>query len=347
MTHLFVVVLSTSTDDEFTMEDKIPLDLDKESFTWKNPFKINGISTDCLVHFDFYIETEHGARVKVSRIVVPTGRLSYMVQKKSISHKKRRNSILRATKKPSEIESNNITVDNVILNYTAKKYKKQFIMFNVQSICMSSAKELLQNIVNQTSTRITMSINDVKAYKANHVFTLENENRRHKWFFKYSAVILQADVPSYDCDKDNSKENNCSFLEKIVLEPLEDITLLFTRDVFFPVGATGLSPKFIPVTIKRIDLDALVHRNAAITPGKEQMCLDRAIKYNILLQVKFTVSHKEIEVIPTPRTMLLSPRLRKSPKKKVILEAKDNIYTIDSIELIIDNYKETIEREFK
>ena len=113
MSYWFVVVFTTSTDKDFSMKSSIPLDVTNDSFTWESPFKINGISSDCILAFDFYLETKYKHRVKLTNIEIPTGRLTYMKTTKKLNgSKKRRNSMLKPTVKQT-IESNNITVDRI------------------------------------------------------------------------------------------------------------------------------------------------------------------------------------------------------------------------------------------
>jgi len=330
----FTVVFTTSVDTDFSMESKTKLDIDKETFTWMDPFKVNGLSADCDLQFDFYIETEYAHRVFVHKVSVPSGRLTYTKRMRKKSGSKR-NSIRYLAKSNDQV-THHITIDDTIVNYTAERYK-EFIRLNIISICTTTKK--IPEIINRTGTRITLD-----SFKANYVFTMKNNKRYYTWICKKDPVIV-SESNDYDCDKNNSKENSLSHISVIELKTIEDsIQLVFTRDVFFPIGPTGLDSKYIRINLKKIDFDAMLNRLAALNVEQEQsqLCLDRAIRHNVLLKVKFKPFVEETEEIQSPRIML-SPRKKKSPRKKVI----DRIYTVNSIGLVIDNYQETIEKEFK
>ena len=323
------LVFTTSIDTEFKMESKISLNQKDTTFVWKEPFKVNGISNDCNFQFEYYIETEFGHRVFVSKISIPSGRLTYT---KRIRNKNRikRNS----TREPLNSVVNdtyNITVDDTITNYTAERYRNEYIRLHVMSVCMTTTE--LSNLFNQTGTRVTLN-----TFKANHVITLENNKRYYTWFCKREPVIVTRDV-EYDCDKNNSENNCTSHIKEIIVD--DCIELVFTRDVFFPVGPTGLESKYIRVNLKRLDFDAMLNRMTALNIEQEkELCLDRAIRHNVLLQVNFT---QMVIEEPDETRLLLSPRRRKSPRKKTV----ERVYTIKSVKLVIDDYKETIETEFK
>ena len=231
------------------------------------------------------------------------------------------------------IESNHIQMNNVIVHYTAERYKNQFVRLNVISICAKF--DNLLELIGRTNTRITL--ND--GFKANHVITLENNKRYYTWFFKKEQELILENDNIYDCDKNNSEENSMSHMCEMNI----DVDLVFTRDVFFPIGPTGLDPKYIRLSLKKIDFDAMLNRMSALNVEQEkELCLDRAIRHNILLQVKFQPFVVESEIVQSPRIML-SPRKKKSPRKKAV----ERVYTVKSIVLIVDDYKETIESEFK
>lgn len=326
-------------EDAFEMPCKTPIKWDNNrdsadaGCTWIEPFSLDGIDPEGTIIFEIRLLVPGNHFVLVYRTETSVGVLTFHKPNAAMKpqlRKARRGSIYnRASmgfKSKTDTSVNNaLQLAKLCVTYYAER-RNDYIWLRVASIYMPAPVDRIGEIYSRTGTRMCLAINGRSVYKAHQVQTMDNNARIYTWVFDAESTISEyvnqtpRDRKNKDWDIDSETNSSHSVKCPEITEGAE-LSLRWTRTVFFPNPETGMLDKELTMLIQRADFDAVTRRIAVLSPRykeKPPLILERSIRQNVLCKIEYVMS-----------------------------ESSKSIVIVKNITLHVDMYPKTIEDAFK